>query len=439
MIGTHHARLAMPQLDGLCDYVFRQPASRDTGMALYVALAMIKRWTPNAVVTITPTDHYVAPSARYVAQVRQAREVAAKLRDRAVVLGATPREPDPELGYLALGDALSEIPSVHRVRGFVEKPDASVASALIAGGALWNTMVTCGTVDALWELGREAEPQLLDILDSLVPLIGTQDEDDAIDYVYRAYLPVSFSHDILERVPGRLAAIEMFGIEWSDWASPSASSRCSRCVARGPTSRDWRCNEWRPRSGLAVLSPRRVLRWSGTNFALFSGWPSGRAVPVRRAGGEEPGPLACGTASCAMLSALCRARASIRLSRLRSVDLGRRGRAATRTSCCSIPYAKRITGGLDWDESLFGYRSATPASDPKTDTAAAHICKVVVVNPYFDWGNDRPRETPCTRRSSTRRTSRASRSATRTSRGTARHVRGARHPGDHRATCTRSA
>src|SRR5437763_13888285 len=62
VIGTHHADYAMPQLAGTCDHVFRQPSSRDTGVALYVALAMIKRWTPNAIVTITPTDHYVAPA-----------------------------------------------------------------------------------------------------------------------------------------------------------------------------------------------------------------------------------------------------------------------------------------------------------------------------------------------------------------------------------------
>ena len=73
MIGTHHARPRGPQLAGQCDHVFRQPSSRDTGVALYVALAMIKRWTPNAIVTITPTDHYVAPSAKYVDQVRAAR------------------------------------------------------------------------------------------------------------------------------------------------------------------------------------------------------------------------------------------------------------------------------------------------------------------------------------------------------------------------------
>ncbi|MEP7347627.1 MAG: sugar phosphate nucleotidyltransferase, partial [Gemmatimonadaceae bacterium] len=73
VIGTDHKRYAMPQLAGASDHVFCQPSSRDTGVALYVALAMIKRWTPNAVVTVTPTDHYVDPSARYLDHVQLAR------------------------------------------------------------------------------------------------------------------------------------------------------------------------------------------------------------------------------------------------------------------------------------------------------------------------------------------------------------------------------
>jgi mannose-1-phosphate guanylyltransferase len=220
VIGTHHAEVALPQLAGASDHVFRQPSSRDTGLALYIALAMIRRWTPNAIVTITPSDHYVAPSAAYVEQVRAARGVASRMRDQVVILGAHPTEPDPELGYLTLGPRLTEIPEVRRLIGFIEKPSVLRAQALIADHALWNTMVTCGSVDALWELGRATEPQLLDILDSLVPLIGSPDEDDAIEYIYRAFLPVSFSRDMLERAPERLCALELTGVEWSDWGKP---------------------------------------------------------------------------------------------------------------------------------------------------------------------------------------------------------------------------
>jgi mannose-1-phosphate guanylyltransferase len=220
VIGTSHADVAMPQLAGRCDHVFRQPSSRDTGVALYVALAMIKRWTPNALVTMTPTDHYVAPAGRYIEQVRAMRGVAARMRDRVVILGAAPSESDPDLGYLSLGNQLAEVPHVRSVVGFVEKPSVTLAGELRASGALWNTMVVCATVEALWELGRQAEPQLIDILESFVPLVGTPDEEDAIEYIYRAYLPVSFSRDILERAPDRLCAVELAGVEWSDWGRP---------------------------------------------------------------------------------------------------------------------------------------------------------------------------------------------------------------------------
>jgi mannose-1-phosphate guanylyltransferase len=220
VIGTHHAEHAYPQLAGLCDHVLRQPSTRDTGLALYVALAWIKRWTPNAVVTITPTDHYVAPSAKYIENVRIARSVARRLPENVVVLGAKPTEPDPELGYLFLGENLTDVPEVRRLTRFVEKPTVQAAQDMIAKGALWNTMVTCGSIEALWELGRATEPQLLDILDSFVPLVGTKDEEDAIEYIYRAYLPVSFSRDMLERAPERLAALELSGVEWSDWGKP---------------------------------------------------------------------------------------------------------------------------------------------------------------------------------------------------------------------------
>lgn len=220
VIGTDHKPYAVHQLAGISDHVFCQPASRDTGLALYVALAMIKRWTPNATVTITPTDHYVEPSARYLDHVQVARNVAARIRDLVVLLGVRPTEPDPDFGYVRIGDRLTDIPEAKRVAGFVEKPSVVRARELIDGGALWNTMVACGTVDALWSLGRSTEPHLMRILDCLVPLIGTPDESDAIEYIYRAYLPVSFSADILERGASNLAVIELDGVEWSDWGRP---------------------------------------------------------------------------------------------------------------------------------------------------------------------------------------------------------------------------
>src|SRR4051812_6465560 len=52
------------------------------------------------------------------------------------------------------------------------------------------------------------------------------------------------------------------------------------------------------------------------------------------------------------------------------------------------PYAKAIDGSIDWDESVFGYRFGN--GERNDDDSAPHMPKSVVVNPFFDWGVDRP-------------------------------------------------
>ncbi|MEO6776618.1 MAG: sugar phosphate nucleotidyltransferase [Kofleriaceae bacterium] len=215
IIGTDHLRWATPQLEGRCDHVFRQPSSRETGTALYVALAMLQRWSPEAIVTVTPTDHYVAPASRYLAEIARARALAGRNRDKVVLVGAQPGEADPELGYVSLGP--SREVGAHAVTAFVEKPNAQRANELVAEGALWNTMVCCGSVQAFWELGRAGVPALIELLEYLVPLIETDDEDAALTAVYSLAPVVGFSREILARSPERLLATKLVGVEWNDW------------------------------------------------------------------------------------------------------------------------------------------------------------------------------------------------------------------------------
>ena len=56
------------------------------------------------------------------------------------------------------------------------------------------------------------------------------------------------------------------------------------------------------------------------------------------------------------------------------------------------PYAKAIDGEIDWDEAVFGYRFGS--GEKNDDDSAAHMPKSVVVNPFFDWGVDRPPRIP---------------------------------------------
>ncbi|WP_087510376.1 glycogen debranching protein GlgX [Cellulomonas iranensis] len=53
------------------------------------------------------------------------------------------------------------------------------------------------------------------------------------------------------------------------------------------------------------------------------------------------------------------------------------------------PYAKAIDGQIDGDPSLYSYTFGDPETRNESDSAA-HTMTSVVVNPFFDWGHDRP-------------------------------------------------
>ncbi|MBK6874578.1 MAG: glycogen debranching protein GlgX [Kineosporiaceae bacterium] len=53
------------------------------------------------------------------------------------------------------------------------------------------------------------------------------------------------------------------------------------------------------------------------------------------------------------------------------------------------PYAKAIEGQIDGDEALFSYTFEDPNAFNQTDSLG-HTMLSVVINPFFDWGTDRP-------------------------------------------------
>ncbi len=58
------------------------------------------------------------------------------------------------------------------------------------------------------------------------------------------------------------------------------------------------------------------------------------------------------------------------------------------------PYARRVDGAIEWDDSLFGYRVGDDEDVPDDRDSAPRMPKSVVLNPGFVWGNDHPLRTP---------------------------------------------
>lgn len=221
VIGPRHLEL-LDQLRGRTDHVLCQPASRDTGFGLYIALAMIRRWAPRAVVTIVPIGTRLPVARAGLAHLTVARRLATLLGDQVVVLGgAVPTPAGPPVAGLA---------HAGRARGTGVHLPHGAGWQLEHDGAPWAIASACASVDATWELGRVTCPKLIDILDSLVPLVGTPDEDDAIDYIYRAFRSVNFAHDMIARAPWRCVTVPLEGSpgRWESVLEPGRGANARR-------------------------------------------------------------------------------------------------------------------------------------------------------------------------------------------------------------------
>jgi isoamylase len=58
------------------------------------------------------------------------------------------------------------------------------------------------------------------------------------------------------------------------------------------------------------------------------------------------------------------------------------------------PYAHAVEGAVDWHPALYDFRRGESEFRPSDEDSAVHVPKAVVSVPWFDWGKDRPPDTP---------------------------------------------
>jgi mannose-1-phosphate guanylyltransferase len=130
-------------------------------MAVALAALRIAREDPAAVMAVLPADHRIDAERPFAAALRRAARVAAR-EGVLVTLGVRPTRPDTGYGYIRLGKSLGRShPGLHRVRRFVEKPDAARARRYVRdGGYLWNAGIFVWTPRAILEEIEAHAPEL---------------------------------------------------------------------------------------------------------------------------------------------------------------------------------------------------------------------------------------------------------------------------------------
>ncbi len=152
----------LAQVEIAAGAVLLEPAPRNTAPAILAAALVIAARHGDALMLVAPSDHVIPDAARFRAAVRAA--VPAAAQGRIVTFGIRPDRAETGYGWLAL-EAAPEAdfaPVARPLSGFVEKPDAAMAAALLASGRhLWNAGIFLFSVKTLIAAFKAHAPGLL--------------------------------------------------------------------------------------------------------------------------------------------------------------------------------------------------------------------------------------------------------------------------------------
>lgn len=238
VVAAHHHRSdTQAQLSGRpIGKLIHQPMNRDTAAGIFLPLSYVRARDPQAMVVIQPSDHFIYPERRFLTTVQQTVAAADEAPDRLLLLGVQPDRLETEYGWIQRGTRLSGSPGypVHAVSSFLEKPELAQADAALRAGGLWNTLVLTASVDTLWKTGWACFPDMMPQFERLAPFWETPDESAGIADAYHHMPQFNFSSHLLQRLPDRVAVMELTGVLWSDWGKPARIAETIRRIGKTP-------------------------------------------------------------------------------------------------------------------------------------------------------------------------------------------------------------
>lgn len=233
-----------------------QPSNKGTAPAILYALLHISQLEPDAIVAVLPCDHYYSRENVFTAALESAFAIAETQHESIVLLGARPKAPEVEYGWIELGEKVAgPYPGVFQVKGFQEKPALPVAQHLLRSGSLWNTFVMVGRVQAFLDLASASVPGLLRVLRSGFVFAAPDSETRVAEWLYDQIEPADFSRQVLSPGTGRLVTLSLGDIEWNDLGDPHRV--VSTLIERGWDLPRW-AKRWRAEPEPKRSSTERV-------------------------------------------------------------------------------------------------------------------------------------------------------------------------------------
>jgi mannose-1-phosphate guanylyltransferase/mannose-6-phosphate isomerase len=191
-----------------------EPTGRNTAPAIATAALLVAKDDPSAVLWVMSADSAMQRTETLSAAIDVAE--AAARAGRIVLFGMQPASPETGYGYIERGDEIVEAPGAFGVSAFLEKPDAAVATKLIASGKhLWNAGMFVFMAKTMLAEMTEHAPEVLETVRRAMDA-GSEDLNfTRLDPTTFAECPnISVDHAVAEHTS--VAAVVPADFGWSD-------------------------------------------------------------------------------------------------------------------------------------------------------------------------------------------------------------------------------
>lgn len=202
--------------------VLLEPCRRNTAPCIAYASWRIKSADPKATIVVSPSDHLVLDVAEFQRVVKSSLDFASG-SDAIITLGMKPTRPETGYGYIQTDMSCPSVRNkeIYRVDAFREKPDLATAEKyILRPNMLWNSGIFIWSVNTIVNCLRVYAPEINAIFENILPVYGTEKEQEVINEVFPQCESISVDYAILEKSEEIYCFPASFG--WSDlgtWGS----------------------------------------------------------------------------------------------------------------------------------------------------------------------------------------------------------------------------
>ena len=223
---VHMVQQQLPDMP--TNHILCEPCRRNTAPCIAYVSWRIKAQDPKANIVVTPSDHIVTDPVEFRRVVSECLDFTAD-SDAIVTLGMKTSRPETGYGYIQADLSSSSLRNkeIFRVDSFKEKPDLETAKQYIKKNYyFWNAGIFIWNVSTIVNAFRVYQPVMSKLFESLLPIYGTEKEQEEIDRTFPECDNISVDYAIMEKAEEIFVCPADFG--WSDlgtWGSLQMQTR----------------------------------------------------------------------------------------------------------------------------------------------------------------------------------------------------------------------